>query len=78
MTYAEYLKMGFKRVDMHDAVHFDQTGNQSFVLEFEVNNDLHINAEVKGKPRMYYKHKFMCYLTMSQVEEIINRKYDLQ
>ena len=78
MTYADYLKLGFKRVNLHDKVAFDQTGNEAFVLEYKVNKQLLISVHVNQYPKMYYKHNFMCEITLEQVEQIINRKPNLQ
>jgi len=78
MTYKDYIDLGFKRVDTHDNVYFNQTGNESFALEFKVNKHVLINCHVTDKPRLYYKHNFMCELTIEQVKQIIERKYDLR
>jgi hypothetical protein len=78
MTYKDYIDLGFKRVDTHDNVYFNQTGNESFALEFKVNKRVLINCHVTDKPRLYYKHSFMCELTIEQVKQIIERKYDLR
>ena len=78
MTYKDYIDLGFKRVNTHDSVYFDNTGNESFALEFEVNEHVLINSHVTDKPKLFYHYKFMCELTIEQVLQIILRKQDLQ
>ena len=78
MTYKDYIDLGFKRVNTHDKVYFDNTGNESFMLEFRVNKYLLINCHVTDKPKLFYHYKFMCELTIDQVLQIINRQTDLQ
>jgi hypothetical protein len=78
MTYKDYINLGFKRVDTHDKVYFEQTGNESFALEFKVNKHVLINSHVTDKPKLFYHYKFMCELTIEQVLQIIERKYDLR
>jgi hypothetical protein len=77
MTYKDYIKLGFKRVNLNDSVAFEQTGNEAYVLEYEIDHRLMICAHVDSKPRLYYKHNFMCEITIKQVEQIINLKHNL-
>ena len=75
MTYKDYIDLGFKRVNTPDNVHFEQTGNESFVLEFRLNTHVLINSHVTDKPKLFYDHNFMCELTINQVKQIIERKH---
>jgi hypothetical protein len=77
MKYSDYIKLGFKRVNLSDSVAFEQTGNEAYVLEYEINHRLIICAHVGSEPRLYYKHNFMCEITIKQVEQIINLKHNL-
>ena len=78
MTYKDYIDLGFKRVNTHDNVYFDNTGNESFTLEFRVNKHLLINCHVTDKPNLFYNYSFVCELTIDQVLQIINRQTYLQ
>lgn len=73
MTYGDYIKLGFKRVNLSDAVAYEQTGNEAYVLEYKVNKHLLVCVHVGSEPRLYYKHNFMCYLTLEQVQSMINQ-----
>jgi hypothetical protein len=73
MKYSDYITLGFKRVDISDAVEYNHTGNEAYVLEYKVNKRLLVCAHVGSEPRLYYKHNFMCNLTMDQVQSIINQ-----
>ena len=73
MKYSDYIKLGFKRVNLSDAVAYEQTGNKAYVLEYKVNKRLLLCVHVGSEPRLYYKHGFMCCLTLEQVQSMINQ-----
>jgi hypothetical protein len=78
MKYIDYIELGFKRVETNDSIEFNNTGNKSFVLSYEINNELCIEFTMGKRPALYYKHMLLCNLTMEQVKQIINRQYDLK
>ena len=59
MTYADYILMGFNRVEMNDSVEFNDTGYSGFMLTKKVNDRVEVVASsgTLDKPQMYiYKN----------------------
>jgi hypothetical protein len=79
MKYIDYIELGFKRYDTNDSVHFNATGNQSFVLTYEVSKELSIDVVMEQDvPILHYKGYRLCELTVDQVKQILNCQYDLK
>jgi len=79
MKYIDYIGLGFKRYNTHDTVHFDATGNKSFILIYKLNKHLRIEVSMETNTiTLYYNHNTMCDLTVEQMKQIINRKFDLR
>lgn len=77
MTYQDYIQLGFKRINLDDEVHFNSTGNKLFCLQFKVNKHLIVEAEIGEDPTLYYKNQTVCELSVDQMKEVINRKFDM-
>jgi hypothetical protein len=77
MKYIDYINLGFERIETDDNVEFNETGNKSFVLSFKVDKHLHIEMPMGWPPTLYYRHKKVCELSVEQVKEMTNRKFDL-
>jgi hypothetical protein len=59
MEYQEYIKLGFKRVDMNCSVEFKRTGYHGFALEKKVNKRqmICVNSGELDKPKLYIKKR---------------------
>jgi len=59
MTYADYILLGFTRIEMNDSVEFNETGYSGFMLTKKVNDRVEVvtSSGTLDKPDMYiYKN----------------------
>jgi hypothetical protein len=57
--YEKYIKLGFKRIEMHDAVLFNQIGYYGFILSKKINKNMIIQVcnDELDKPTLYINKK---------------------
>lgn len=55
MTYSEYIRLGFKRIDFHDEVEFQETGYYGFALERRINKRMvvAVSGARLDEPKLY-------------------------
>ena len=79
MTYSDYIKLGFKRVECPDNVAFEQTGFQPYCLEFKPAKGVLVSVycDELTKPRLYINqtkpHSVTLDLTVEQAKDLIKR-----
>lgn len=72
MQYSDYIKLGFKRLEMNDKVLFDQTGYYGFCLTKDLGNGWSI-ALCDGEfetPKLYFNNDFVCKLNVQMLTKI--------
>ena len=74
MEYQDYIKLGFERTDLNDAVEFNQTGYYGYCLGITLSDKLSISLSSGelDKPKLYIKKRDEFYHIISITCEMVN------
>ena len=81
MIYDDYIKLGFKRTELHDNVEFRQTGYYGFCLEYKLTKKVSISVSSGDleNPKLYIQkdntdcNNYILVLDESQIRELIKK-----
>lgn len=79
MRYYDYIKLGFKRIDLNDPVEFQQTGYYGFALEYKLTEKVSISVSSTDleNPKLYIQkdntecNNYILVLDENQIKELI-------
>lgn len=72
MQYSDYIKLGFKRLEMNDKVLFNQTGYYGFILTKKLGEwSISLCDGEFDTPKLYFNNDYICTLTQEKLLKIL-------